>query len=66
MGNGENDGYIVGKDDLILITGATGFIGSRLVQHLLDRGFRNLRCFVRPFSKARFSRSAEPAVMERG
>jgi nucleoside-diphosphate-sugar epimerase len=50
MDHVESDNDIIGKDDLILVTGATGFIGSRLVQHLLDRGFRNLRCFVRPFS----------------
>jgi nucleoside-diphosphate-sugar epimerase len=39
---------IIGPDDLILITGATGFIGSRVVASLLDHGFRNLRCFARP------------------
>ena len=42
--------YIVGRDDLILITGANGFIGSRVVKSLLELGFRNLRCFVRPTS----------------
>jgi len=44
--------FIVGQDDPILITGATGFIGSRLVANLLERGFRNLRCFARPSSAA--------------
>jgi nucleoside-diphosphate-sugar epimerase len=44
--------FIVGQDDRILVTGATGFIGSRLVANLLDRGFRNLRCFARPSSAA--------------
>ena len=42
--------FIIGPDDPILITGATGFIGSRVVKNLLDRGFRNLRCFSRPYS----------------
>jgi nucleoside-diphosphate-sugar epimerase len=42
--------FIIEKDALILITGATGFIGSRVIQHLLDLGFRNLRCFARPSS----------------
>lgn len=44
----EVDGSIIGPDDLILVTGATGFIGSRVVQSLADHGFRNLRCLVRP------------------
>src|SRR5881409_1521735 len=44
----ERDGFIAGPDDPILVTGASGFIGSRVVETLLDRGFRNLRCFVRP------------------
>src|SRR4029077_6890774 len=57
MGRSENDDFIMWKDDLILVTGATGFIGSRLVQHLLDRGFRNLRCFARPFSQSSRIRS---------
>jgi nucleoside-diphosphate-sugar epimerase len=43
--------FIIGPDDPILVTGASGFIGSRLVQTLLDLGFRNLRCFVRPSSR---------------
>ncbi|PYU29139.1 MAG: NAD(P)-dependent oxidoreductase [Acidobacteria bacterium] len=40
--------FIAGPDDLMLVTGSTGFIGSKLVENLLDRGFRNLRCFARP------------------
>lgn len=43
-------GFVAGPDDRILITGAAGFIGSRVVQSLLDRGYRNLICFVRPTS----------------
>ena len=41
---------IVAPDDRILVTGAAGFIGCRLVGALLERGFRNLRCFARPTS----------------
>jgi len=38
---------IIGYDDLILITGGTGFIGSRVIQTLQDMGYNNLRCLVR-------------------
>jgi nucleoside-diphosphate-sugar epimerase len=47
----ENCDFIINTEDPILITGATGFIGLRLVERLLARGFRNLRCFVRASSK---------------
>jgi nucleoside-diphosphate-sugar epimerase len=42
--------FIVDPDDRILVTGAAGFIGPRVVNNLVDRGFRNLVCFVRPSS----------------
>jgi len=41
---------IIGADDPILITGSNGFIGSRVVNSLVNLGFTNLRCFVRPSS----------------
>ena len=41
---------IIGPDALILVTGATGFIGYKVVESLLDHGFQNLLCFARPFS----------------
>ena len=36
--------------DRILVTGSNGFIGSKVVEILLEHGFANLRCFVRPSS----------------
>jgi nucleoside-diphosphate-sugar epimerase len=44
------DSFIASQDELILVTGASGFIGAKLVENLLQRGLRNLRCFVRPSS----------------
>jgi nucleoside-diphosphate-sugar epimerase len=41
---------IVGPDDLILVTGATGFVGPRLVETLAEYGVSRIRCFVRPSS----------------
>jgi nucleoside-diphosphate-sugar epimerase len=45
----QND-LLIGADDPILVTGAAGFIGSRLVATLVEHGFRHVRCFVRPAS----------------
>ena len=50
MSSVKSGDYIVDRDDLILITGANGFLGPRVVKSLLNLGFRNLRCFVRPTS----------------
>lgn len=42
--------YIIDSDDFILVTGASGFIALKVVKTLLEYGFMNLRCFVRPSS----------------
>jgi nucleoside-diphosphate-sugar epimerase len=41
-------GWIIGQSDPILVTGANGFIGARVVRKLLEDGFDNVRGFVRP------------------
>jgi nucleoside-diphosphate-sugar epimerase len=42
---------IISPADRILVTGSNGFIGAKVVEVLLEYGFANLRCFVRPSSK---------------
>ncbi len=44
--------FIAEPSDLILVTGAGGFIGAAVVEALLDLGFTNLRCFVRATASA--------------
>jgi nucleoside-diphosphate-sugar epimerase len=44
--------FIIGPDDLVLITGASGFIGPAVAESLLRHGFRNLRAFTRPSSSS--------------
>jgi len=43
--------FIVSPEDSILVTGSNGFIGAKVVETLLEYGFGNLRCFVRPSSQ---------------
>jgi nucleoside-diphosphate-sugar epimerase len=47
----DRNSFIIDPDDPILVTGAAGFVGSRVVNGLLQRGFRNLVCFARPSGK---------------
>jgi nucleoside-diphosphate-sugar epimerase len=46
-----NSEHIVSPNERILVTGSNGFIGSKVVEKLLEYGFANLRCFVRPSSR---------------
>ena len=49
--SGLNSAYIALPNERILVTGANGFIGVRVVETLLGYGFYKLRCFVRPSSR---------------
>ena len=46
-----NSKYIAASDECFLVTGANGFIGTSVVDCLLEYGLTNLRCFARPSSK---------------
>jgi nucleoside-diphosphate-sugar epimerase len=43
--------YLIDTTEPVLITGANGFIGGKVVETLLERGYSNLKCFVRPSGK---------------
>jgi len=42
---------IIAPTDKVLVTGSTGFIGSRVVKTLIHYGVGDVRCFVRPSSR---------------
>jgi nucleoside-diphosphate-sugar epimerase len=46
-----NSEHIISSEDRLLVTGSNGFVGTRVVENLLARGFSRLRLFVRPSSK---------------
>ena len=46
-----NPDEMLGAKDRVLVTGASGFIGSKVVEVLLAKGYANVRCFVRPSSR---------------
>lgn len=42
-----NKNWIIGKSDLVLVTGANGFVGLKVFEILLEYGFTRIRCLVR-------------------
>jgi nucleoside-diphosphate-sugar epimerase len=49
-GSATNVAFTIAPQDPILVTGAAGFIGTHVVESLVERGFRNIHCFIRPSS----------------
>jgi nucleoside-diphosphate-sugar epimerase len=56
---------IIGKNEQILVTGANGFIGAKVVESLLRRGFRKITCMVRSAANATDLQSLAGAEPER-
>src|SRR5215469_11130494 len=55
--------FLASAEDRILLTGAAGFIGSRVLDRLLELGFQNIVCFTRPSSKlSRTEDSVKPRL----
>jgi nucleoside-diphosphate-sugar epimerase len=42
---------LIDTTERVLVTGANGFIGVKVVERLIERGFTNIACFVRPSSR---------------
>lgn len=54
--------WIIDKSDLVLITGANGFVGSKVVETLLEYGFTKIRCLVRSGKNvSRLQQLADPS-----
>ena len=49
----KRDEYIISPEKIILVTGANGFVGTRVVRTLLSYGFKKVRCLTRSTSKSR-------------
>jgi nucleoside-diphosphate-sugar epimerase len=53
-----NSDYIVSRNERVLVTGSSGFIGTNVVDTLLGCGFTDICCFVRPCSRlSRFEKT---------
>jgi nucleoside-diphosphate-sugar epimerase len=43
----QKQNLLINPNDPVLVTGAAGFIGARVVANLVEKGFRDIRCLVR-------------------
>src|SRR5437016_13254231 len=46
-----NADYIVSRYERILVSGSSGFVGTKVVATLLDYGFTDISCLVQPSSE---------------
>jgi nucleoside-diphosphate-sugar epimerase len=58
--NASDEAWIVDRSVLVLVTGAAGFVGSRVAATLLRLGFERVRCGVRRSSDLGLLRAAIP------
>jgi 2-alkyl-3-oxoalkanoate reductase len=64
-----SNNYVLSPTDRILVTGASGFVGTKVVEVLLEYGYSNVRCMTRPSSSRRrldaaLARFGKPAGVE--
>ena len=63
--NSVNSECIISPSERILVTGSNGFIGTKVIQNLLEYGFTNIRCFVRlPADLVASNRRSAPSMPE--
>ncbi len=63
QGNLHLNTYIIEPEERILVTGANGFIGSKVVQTLLEYGYKQIRCLTRLTSS---SNRIDPLIQQYG